>query len=272
MTPNETTRLIPSNQSGRTTEESLELGELSDRVASPSSWNCCCNESGKSFVFGAFDGLISSLSIISACSGGGLSGNTILIVGFATLLSNSLTMGISEFLSSRAHKEFLQAEKRREMWEFKHYKDGEIQEMIKRFEARGMVKKDAELVVGKMAQYENFFVGLMVSEELGLQIPENDDLELFTDALVMFVSFCLFGALPIIFYLFGFMQMLSDHDLYILSSSLSLLIISGLGMVKSTFSSASVYYSGFEALSMGIIAASISYVTGALLANLINQT
>lgn len=144
--------------------------------------------------------------------------------------------------------------------------------MIKRFEARGMVKKDAELVVGKMAQYENFFVGLMVSEELGLQIPENDDLELFTDALVMFVSFCLFGALPIIFYLFGFMQMLFDHDLYILSSSLSLLIISGLGMVKSTFSSASVYYSGFEALSMGIIAASISYVTGALLANLINQT
>ncbi len=52
MTPNETTRLIPSNQSGRTTEESLELGELSDRVASPSSWNCCCNESGKLvFIF-----------------------------------------------------------------------------------------------------------------------------------------------------------------------------------------------------------------------------
>ncbi len=52
MTPNETTRLIPSNQSARTTEESLELGELSDRVASPSSWSCCCNESGKLvFIF-----------------------------------------------------------------------------------------------------------------------------------------------------------------------------------------------------------------------------
>lgn len=55
-------------------------------------------------------------------------------MGFATLLSNSLTMGISEFLSSRAHKEFLQAEKRREMWEFKHYKDGEIQEVRSYFE------------------------------------------------------------------------------------------------------------------------------------------
>lgn len=91
------------------------------------------------------------MSIIAACSGllsslrnnlqkfidfdfwvgGGLTSNTILIIGFATLLSNSLTMGISEFLSSKAHKEFLQAEKRREMWEFKHYKDGEIQEVSK---------------------------------------------------------------------------------------------------------------------------------------------
>lgn len=135
-----------------------------------------------------------------------------------------------------------------------------------------MTKKDAEIVVGKMAQYENFFVGLMVSEELGLQVPESDDLELFTDALVMFVSFCLFGAIPIAFYLFGFMNVLSDHDLFILSTSLSLVLLSGLGMVKSTFSSASIYYSAFEALSMGIIAASIAYVTGDLLASIVNQT
>lgn len=38
--------------------------------------------------------------------------------------------GISEFLSSKAHREFLQAEKRRELWEFKNYRDVEIMEVI----------------------------------------------------------------------------------------------------------------------------------------------
>ena len=39
-------------------------------------------------------------------------------------------MGISEFLSSKAHREFLLSEKRREMWEFKHYKDVETNEVV----------------------------------------------------------------------------------------------------------------------------------------------
>ena len=36
-------------------------------------------------------------------------------------------------------------------------------QMVRKFEARGMLRKDAELVAGKLAQYENIFVGAMVS-------------------------------------------------------------------------------------------------------------
>jgi len=38
--------------------------------------------------------------------------------------------GISEYLSSKAHREFLKAEKRRELWEFKNYRDVEVMEVI----------------------------------------------------------------------------------------------------------------------------------------------
>lgn len=54
----------------------------------------------------------------------------VLIVGLAAVIANSISVGISEFLSSKAHKEFIQAEKRRELWEFKNYKDNEILEVI----------------------------------------------------------------------------------------------------------------------------------------------
>ena len=75
--------------------------------------------------------------------------------------------------------------------------------MVKRFVSRGMAKADAELCVSKMAQYEGFFVNLMVTEELGLQLPEDDDAVLLTDAFLMAISFAVFGSLPLIVYCFG---------------------------------------------------------------------
>ena len=48
----------------------------------------------------------------------------------------------------------MKAEKRRGLWEFKNYREEEVREMIKRFEEKGMVKADAELIVLKMASYE----------------------------------------------------------------------------------------------------------------------
>lgn len=50
-------------------------------------------------------------------------------MGFSTIAANALSMGAGEYLSSKAHREFVQAEKRRELWEFKHFKDVEIKEV-----------------------------------------------------------------------------------------------------------------------------------------------
>lgn len=93
-----------------------------------------------------------------------------MILGFANVVANALTMGVGEYLSSRAHKEYVEAETRRELYEFKRDKLGEIKEMVNIFEAKGMNRLDAELVVKKMAQYEGFFINLMITEELGLQV------------------------------------------------------------------------------------------------------
>ena len=132
-----------------------------------------------------------------------------------------------------------------------------------------MARKDAELVVTKMAQYENFFVGLMVSEELGLQVPEGEDSELLADAFVMFFSFALFGAIPVSFYALGPLDLLSDSNLFLVSSTISIIILVGLGMIKSTFSSSSIFYSALEALAMGLLALFLSYISATVLADLL---
>ena len=50
-----------------------------------------------------------------------------------------------------------------------------------------------------MAKYKDFFVDLMMTEELSLPVPgDSDNLESLKDGCTMFVAFAAFGMLPII--------------------------------------------------------------------------
>lgn len=47
--------------------------------------------------------------------------------------------------------------------------------MIELYVKRGMSRDDAEQVIKTMSKYEDFFVDVMMVEELGLQPPEEGD-------------------------------------------------------------------------------------------------
>lgn len=125
-----------------------------------------------------------------------------------------------------------------------------------------MARRDAELVVSKMAQYESFFVGLMVSEDLGLQLPEDSDAVLLTDALVMLFSYAAVGAIPILVYCLGSSGAASNHFLFLASASVALVVLSALGIVKSTFSSSNWIQAAVESVILGAVCSAVSYFLG----------
>lgn len=49
-----------------------------------------------------------------------------------------------------------------------------MREMVEIFEDRGMSHEDAELVILTMAKYKDFFVDVMMTQELELQVPEEE--------------------------------------------------------------------------------------------------
>ena len=53
-----------------------------------------------------------------------------IIVGLTSLISDGLSMGMGDFLSSRAESQFIEKERRRELWEVENDLDGEKAEMI----------------------------------------------------------------------------------------------------------------------------------------------
>lgn len=219
----------------------------------------CLSESQKALVFGGCDGIISSITVLSTLAGVGLSWRFSLLIGIASIVANSLYIGFAEFFSSSAHKVFLQSEKRRFIWEFNHFREEELKSMVDRFEKRGMGRKDAKGVVDKMAQYESFFVRLMMSEELGSQLIDVDDTGvLLKDSIIMFISFGIFGAIPVMIYLLG-MSGVEDDEIYKITLSVSLCILFFLGVAKSTFSSIYWVYSGCESLFLGVVCAGTAY-------------
>lgn len=89
-------------------------------------------------------------------------------------LVTAYSMGVGEFLSSKATNEWILSERRREEWEMDNYPEGEIREMIEIYEEKGMNHEDAKLVIETMAKYKDFFVDVMMQQELELQVPEED--------------------------------------------------------------------------------------------------
>jgi hypothetical protein len=81
-------------------------------------------------------------------------------------------MGVGEFLSSKATNEWILSERRREEWEMENYPEGEIKEMIEIYEGKGMSTKDATQVINTMAKYKDFFVDVMMQQELELQVSQ----------------------------------------------------------------------------------------------------
>lgn len=155
----------------------------------------------KPMIFGGLDGILTSFAIVAGAAGGNLSSSVVLILGFSNIFADALSMGVGEFLSSKAENEWILSERRREAWELENYPEGEIQEMIEIFEEKGMSYEDSELVVKTMSKYKDFFVDIMMTQELELQVPEDDHVtESFREGVIMFSSFAFFGSLPVLGY------------------------------------------------------------------------
>jgi len=68
------------------------------------------------FVYGGIDGAITTLAVIAGATGATLSSAVILILGFANLIADGFSMGVSDYLSRKS-----EAELHRKHKDAKHY-------------------------------------------------------------------------------------------------------------------------------------------------------
>ncbi|KAL8273836.1 hypothetical protein Esti_002159 [Eimeria stiedai] len=227
----------------------------------------------KAIVFGGLDGIVTIFAIVAGCVGANLHPSKVVIIGIGNLLADAISMGFGEFVSSAAEDDFVKSERDREEWEIENCPDEEKQEMMEIYRDRyGFSDEDAESLVNISFKYREFFVRHMMVEELGLMATDGPSP--LRRGLVMFLSFFLFGLLP----LAGFVAWLTvsnsstDSKLaFMMACVVSGIALFILGFFKASFSfpgrfvNQSSLYSGLLMILNGTCAGTVAYTVGSAL-------
>lgn len=279
----EETRLLNA-VNGNTAREAFESGDIKqskdyhDIKNNESTEESHQTEGGllKPVIFGGLDGILTSFAIVAGAAGGNLSPGVVLVLGFSNIFADALSMGVGEFLSSKANNEWILNERRREEWEMENYKEGEIQEMIDIYMTRGkMSEEDATSVINTVAKYKDFFVDLMMVQELQLLVPESDHVkESFIEGVIMFCSFAFFGMMPLLGYViipFSFPH-LGEESLFVTACVVTGIVLFLMGCLKSIFCVQHWIICGTETLVLGGTCAFVAYTIGGFVNDLISTS
>ena len=219
----------------------------------------------KSVIYGGLDGTITTFAAVAGVAGAALSPGIVLIMGLANLVADGLSMSIGDYLSSKSETEYEAAERAREAWEVENYPEGEKRELREIYVARGMSENDASDVVEIIAKDKESWVDTMMIEELGIMPSDESPLG---NALATFLSFAVFGFLPIAAYVLALFIPALKSAQFPLACGLTGATLFGLGALKTSITGKSWFVSGFEMLAVGGVAAVAAYVMGLLLGGL----
>eukprot|EP01080_Neovahlkampfia_damariscottae_P001947 gene1947-1455_t len=154
----------------------------------------------KSACYGGMDGVSSIFVTVATVFSGNAGMTVVLIIGFAKLMSGAISMGIGDFMASKAELDLIAIERKRELWECENFLKGEKDEMIDIYENKGLNRETASSMVELMSENKQAFVDVMMVQELGLK-PVVDPWGPLKNGLINFGSFILFGIIPLLIYI-----------------------------------------------------------------------
>lgn len=210
----------------------------------------------RDWIYGGIDGAVTTFAIVSGVVGGKLSSLVILILGFANLLADGFSMAASNYLGTKS-----------EIDQYNHYKaiekkhidtvpEGEKNEIRHIFKKKGVKQADLDAIVQAITENKSLWIKTMLQEEYGFPEAIRSP---FKSSLYTFLSFLLFGLIPLLPYILSFSNPFRSACFF---TGATFFII---GCIKGLRSAKAWYYSGIETLMIGAATATLAYYIGAFL-------
>lgn len=220
----------------------------------------------KEVIYGGIDGIITTFAVVAGFSGAALSSDAttqlsflvVLLFGLANLFADGVSMGLGNFLSVKSDQDLYRAARKKEMHEVEQNPDMEFEETITILMQKGYDEVDARTLATLYRKNEGYWVDFMMNHELEMPDPRGDNPML--TGFATFVSFLIFGAIPLLPFIFASTAPASSVFIYsVIGTGIALVL---LALLKWRIVGSSLRHSLIEVLLVGGAAATIAFLVG----------
>lgn len=240
-------------------DERMHLERMKTEVLGMEAWEIRGGGGVRDMIFGANDGLVSTLAFVAGVYGAITDPYIVLLSGIAELFAGTISMAAGSYQSSKSELEVWERESQRKKVKRGKTPEEEREELIEFYQAEGFKKGEAEAIVNRIAEEKELPTQAGTLKELGLA-PEELGKPV-NAGILCGVSFGLAALVPILPFAF---KALSCTGALVASIVATVVTLFGVGALKTIFSRKSWVRSGLEMMVIGVSAAAITYLIGTL--------
>jgi len=242
-------------------DEKMHLERMKTDVLGMEAWEIRGGGGVRDMIFGANDGLVSTLAFVAGVAGAITDPYIVLLSGVAELFAGTISMAAGAYQSSKSELEVLEKESQKKKLKKRRTPEEEREDLIKFYQAEGFKRGESEAIVDRIAKVKELPTQASTLEELGLAPKELGNPV--KAGVLCGVSFGLAALVPIFPFAF---RALGCTDALIASILGTVITLFGVGAMKTIFSRKNWVWSGLEMMVIGVSAAAITYIIGTLFA------
>lgn len=209
----------------------------------------------RDLVYGAIDGAVTTFAIVAGVTGAGLSPFVIVALGLANVLADGFSMAAANYSGTKAEQDNARRLRAVEERHISRYPDGERREVREILARKGLVGGVLEEATAAITSDRETWIALMLEGEYGLSGAEPHPLRA---AMATFLAFLAAGMIPLLPFLFAL------PGAFEASVWATMAVFFAIGALKSCWSLAPWWRSGFETLVIGGAAAAIAFGVGSM--------
>jgi VIT1/CCC1 family predicted Fe2+/Mn2+ transporter len=221
----------------------------------------------REIVFGAQDGILTTLGIITGVGVAEGERSAVFISGFLALLAGSLSMGVGEYLGRKSEREVVRATIDMEKREMASDPQGEFTEQVAYYKLKGFSAEEAEMIVRRLTQHPDIYLYEMVRDEFGID-PREAESDSLRAPLSIAVSYAAGSLVPIV----AFLLPLRMGAATIVSLVFALGGLFAVGYYAGTLSERSPLGKGIEVAAYGCAVFAVSYLAAHFIPPLFGHT
>jgi VIT1/CCC1 family predicted Fe2+/Mn2+ transporter len=214
-------------------------------------------------VYGGNDGIVTTFAVVAGTVGAGMPHYIVIILGIANLLADGTSMATGAFLSLKSERDQYHRIRKEELEEIQEIPEIEREEIVIALEKKGFTGEDLKRATDVITSDDDVWADTMMFEEHGLSLGSTE--KPMVHGLITFASFVMFGAIPLLPYIFG-IERTSRFGFAIWSTFAALVV---LGLTRSIVTRERLFRGPIEIVSVGALGAIVAYGIGVLLKDVV---